>query len=238
MLAPAPRPDAAIPADIRAWCAICGVPEEIPNLIAASRSAESAYIEFRRVQRSQKRMQVLRAEQYAKSRHYRIYASNVVPWPLHTASYMRAMMEHFDQFHEAGNIDIAEGVEERLARQRQYLGKGVRRCELVIEESVLYDRTFSSDVMRGQLAHLLAGPHWPGLSLGIIPRGAARGYYAAETFSIYGDTVAIETVSAIITVTQPREIALYLRCFTDLSRAAVSGSAGRDLITQALAVLG
>jgi transcriptional regulator with XRE-family HTH domain len=224
--------------DIRAWCTICGVPEEIPNLIAASRTAESAYIEFRRVQRSQKRMQVLRAAQYAQSRHYRIYASNVVPWPLQTASYMRAMMEHFDRFHEAGNIDITEGVQERLTRQRQYLGKGVRRCELIIEESVLYDRTFGADIMHEELAHLLAGPYWPGLSLGIIPRGGARGYYAAETFSIYGDTVAIETVSAIITVTQPREIALYERCFADLSRAAVYGGAARDLVTQALAALG
>jgi hypothetical protein len=224
--------------DIRAWCTICGVPEEIPNLIAASRNAESAYMEWRRVQRSQKRMQVLRAAQYEQTSLYRIYSSNVVPWPLQTARYMRAMMEHFNRFHEAGNIDIGEGVEERLGRQRRYLGTGERRCDLVIEESVLYDRTFSNEVMREQLAHLLAGSRRPGISLGIIARGSSRAYYAAETFSIYGETVSIETVSAIITVTQPREIALYERCFNELARAAVYGNAARELIAGATAALG
>ena len=222
--------------DIRAWCTICGVPEEIPNLIAASRNAESAYMEWRRVQRSQKRMQVLRAAQYEQTSLYRIYSSNVVPWPLQTARYMRAMMEHFNRFHEAGNIDIGEGVEERLGRQRRYLGTGERRCDLVIEESVLYDRTFSDEVMREQLAHLLAGSR-RGISLGIIARGSSRAYYAAETFSIYGETVSIETVSAIITVTQPREIALYERCFNELARAAVYGNAARELIAEATAAL-
>jgi hypothetical protein len=194
-------------------------------------------MEWRRVQRSQKRMQVLRAAQYEQASLYRIYSSNVVPWPLQTARYMRAMMEHFNRFHEAGNIDIGEGVEERLGRQRRYLGTGERRCDLVIEESVLYDRTFSNEVMREQLAHLLAGSRRPGISLGIIARGSSRAYYAAETFSIYGETVSIETVSAIITVTQPREIALYQRCFNELARAAVYGNAAHELITEAAAAL-
>jgi len=225
--------------DIRAWCTICGVPEEIPNLIAASRNAESAYMEFRRVQRSQKRMQVLRAALYEQTSLYRIYSSNLVPWPLQTARYIRAVMENFNRFHEAGNTDISEGVEERLSRQRRYLHAGKRRCELIVEEAVLYDRTFSDEVMREQLAQLLAGSRWPGMSLGIIARGSNRAHYAAETFSLYGDTtVVIETVSAIITVTQPREIALYVRFFSEVGRSAVYGSAARELISGALAALG
>jgi hypothetical protein len=225
--------------DIRAWCTICGVPEEIPNLIAASRNAESAYMEFRRVQRSQKRMQVLRAALYEQTSLYRIYSSNLVPWPLQTARYIRAVMENFNRFHEAGNTDISEGVEERLNRQRRYLHAGKRRCELIVEEAVLYDRTFSDEVMREQLAGLLAGSRWPGISLGIIARGSSRAHHAAETFSLYGDTtVVIETVSAIITVTQPREIALYVRYFSEAARSAVYGSAARELISGALAALG
>jgi transcriptional regulator with XRE-family HTH domain len=225
--------------DIRAWCTICGAPEEIPNLIAASRNAESAYVEFRRVQRSQKRMQVLRTALYEQTSLYRIYSSNVVPWPLQTARYIRAVMENFNRFHQAGNTDISEGVEERLSRQRRYLQTGTRRCELIIEESVMYDRTFSDEVMREQLTQLLTGSRWPGTSLGIITRGSNRAHYAAETFSLYGDTtVVIETVSAIITVTQPREIALYVRFFSEVACAAVYGRAARELIADALAALG
>lgn len=225
--------------DIRAWCTICEVPNEIPNLIAASRNAENAYIEFRRVQRSQKRMQVMRTALYEESRLYRIYSSNLVPWPLQTASYIQAVMENFNRFHEAGNSDIPEGVKERLSRQRRYLGAGERQCDLVIEESVLYDRTFGNQVMREQLAHLLGRPPWPRMSLGIIPSGTRRANYPAETFSLYGDTaVVIETMSAIITVTQPREIGLYVQYFSAVSRSAVSGRAARELISDALSALG
>jgi hypothetical protein len=223
--------------DIRSWCIICGVPDEIPNLVAASRNAESAYVEFRRVQRSQQRMQLLRTPVYERSALYRMYSSSFVPWPVQTASYIRAVMQHFNQFHQAGSTDTDEGVAERLARQRQYLGQGQRRCEMIIEEAVLYDRTYGSEVMREQLAHLLTGPYPPGTVLGTIPRGGSRAYHVAETFTLYEDTVVVETVSAIITVTQPREIALYVRCFNDLSGAAVYGSQARTLISDALAAL-
>jgi transcriptional regulator with XRE-family HTH domain len=224
--------------DIRDWCTICGVPEEIPNLIAASRNAESAYLEFRRVKRSQKRMQVLRTALYEDARLYRFYSSNVVPWPLQTAGYIRAVMETFNRFHDAGNTDISEGVQERLIRQRRYLGSGERRCELVIEESVLYDRSLGAEVMRDQLGYLLAGSRRPGMSLGVLARGGSRDRYAAESFSLYGDAaVVIETVSAIITITQPREIALYTRFFSKAADSAVYDGAARELIADALAAL-
>ncbi|TDD21997.1 helix-turn-helix domain-containing protein [Nonomuraea diastatica] len=38
--------------DIRTWCRICGAEEEIPDLIAASRDADSMYMEWRRLHRS------------------------------------------------------------------------------------------------------------------------------------------------------------------------------------------
>jgi hypothetical protein len=37
-----------------------------------------------------------------------------------------------------------------------------------------------------------------------------------------------------LSVSQPREIAMYVRDFTDLARIALSGAAARDLITGAL----
>jgi hypothetical protein len=38
----------------------------------------------------------------------------------------------------------------------------------------------------------------------------------------------------VLSVSQPREIGMYLRDFTDLARIAVHGQAARDLITKAL----
>lgn len=210
--------------DIRLWCTICGVPEEIPNLIAATRNAENAYVEWRRVQRSQKRMQELRLTLYEETHLFRFYCSNVIPWPLQTPAYMRALITRFNEFHQASASDIDEAVKARVARRR-YLASGTRRCAMIIEESVLRNRFPGGDeVMIEQLHYMLTGMDQPNLSLGIIPLSESRAQKPAETFSIYDEArVFIELVSAAVTITQPREIALYVKCFNDLASAAVYG---------------
>ncbi|WP_220183203.1 helix-turn-helix domain-containing protein [Sphaerisporangium album] len=223
--------------DIRTWCRICGAEDEIPNLIAASRSAENAYLEWRRVQRSMKRMQDLGLRLFEDNRVYRFYSSNLVPWPLQTPGYMRAIMQRFSDFHRADVPDIEDGVRTRMARRR-FLDDGTRRCAMIIEESVLRNRVFGDEVMKDQFRHLLTGMRQTNLSLGIIPLAAVRVQKLTETFHIYGDnTVSIELVSAIITITQPREIDLYIRCFNDLASAAVYGDKAEALITAAIGAL-
>jgi transcriptional regulator with XRE-family HTH domain len=222
--------------DIRAWCRICGVPEEIPNLIAASRNADNAYVEWRRVHRSQKRMQDLGLRMF-DAKLYRFYSSNFVLWPLQTPDYMRAVITRFDEFHHASAPDIDAAVTARVDRLR-YLNDPARRCMLIMEESVLHGRLFDDEVMAGQLRHMLSMMRRPNISLGVVPLRARRHQEPTETFHIYDEhTVAVELVSAIVTVTQPREVALYLRCFNDLGQAAVHGSAARELISEALAAL-
>ena len=44
----------------------------------------------------------------------------------------------------------------------------------------------------------------------------------------------MELVSGVLSVTQPREIAMYARDFTDLASIAVHGHAARELISTAL----
>ena len=46
--------------------------------------------------------------------------------------------------------------------------------------------------------------------------------------------VIVELVSGVLSVTQPREIAMYARDFTDLASIAVHGGAARKLISTAL----
>jgi hypothetical protein len=54
-------------------------------------------------------------------------------------------------------------------------------------------------------------------------------------FIIYDDrTVRVETVSAELTVTQPREVSLYDKAFRALSAAARFGRGARELIQRAL----
>lgn len=60
-----------------------------------------------------------------------------------------------------------------------------------------------------------------------------------EAFYLYDDrSTLVETLTAEINVRQPREIADYVRAFTQLSHSAVYGDAARELIHSALTALG
>lgn len=224
--------------DIRVWCRICGAEGEIPDLIAASRNADSMYVEWRRLQRSgMKRLQETRVSLYEQTRFFRFYCSQFMPWPLQTPGYMRAVLSAFADFHDAPR-DIDEAIAARSARSH-LLYEGDHRFAIVLEESVLHDRIADEGVMAGQLGQLLEGMSLPSISLGIIPSHARRMLWTMETFSIYDDKrVFVELLSAGVTVTQPREIALYVKGFTELAAHAVYGNKARALITGALTSLG
>ena len=106
----------------------------------------------------------------------------------------------------------------------------------VIEEQVLRYRFCANEVLREQLLHLRETTRLPAVRLGIIPIGASRcGIFPREGFVMFdNDLVNVELVSGVLSVTQPREIAMYTPEFTDLNGIAVSGAAARDLITAAL----
>ncbi len=145
-------------------------------------------------------------------------------------------MTRFNEFHKGGATDIDEAVRARVAR-RGYLADGTRRCRMILEEPVLRGRFAANEVMAEQLDYLL-DIRQPNLSFGIVPVTAACSHWHTETFSIYDEArVFIELVSAGVTITQPREIALYISLFDDLAIAAVYGDAARALVTDAIAAL-
>ena len=94
--------------------------------------------------------------------------------------------------------------------------------------------------MAGQLGHLITVASLPSVSVGIIPMGLDRdAVWPVEDFWIFDNRqVNVELISGWLTLTQPREIALYARTFSDLSEIAVRGAQGRALITAAIDALG
>ena len=89
--------------------------------------------------------------------------------------------------------------------------------------------------MAGQLDRLLAVMSLPRVSIGIIPSAGERHSLTQGSFWLFDDSrVRVETVSASLTITQPRDIALYARVFERLQRSAVYGRAARQLISRAL----
>jgi transcriptional regulator with XRE-family HTH domain len=225
-------------ADIRAWCAICGVPAEAPDLIAASRSAQNAYVEWKRLQRTGlRRLQESYVPLYERTRSFRVYCSNVVPGLLQTPAYATALLSAITDFRQAPN-DVAEAVAARVERAR-VLRQGDHRFAILVEESVLRHRLGDAEAMAGQLGHLLSVMSLPAVSLGVVPFRVERDMWPLETFSIYDTEQAqVELLTAAVNVTAPSEIAQYVKAFERLSELAVYGGTARALITKAIGALG
>jgi hypothetical protein len=224
-------------ADIRIWCAACGADDQADDLIATARAVDSMYMEWRRLHRNG--MRQVQQDWYAlheQTRHCRVYVSNVPPGFLQTPAFATALMEQITRFQGTPD-DVAEAVAARVARSR-FLYEGGHRYVVLIEESVLRYRTAGPEAMRGQLRHLLAVMPLASVSLGIIPFTAQRTVWPLEAFYVHDDTTAVvETLTAEIKVTQPREVADYMKAFAGLQEMAVYGDTARALIQAAIDAL-
>jgi hypothetical protein len=62
--------------------------------------------------------------------------------------------------------------------------------------------------------------------------------WTLESFNVFDDArVHVETLTAVVTVTVPGEIVIYLRAFDRLASLAVYGNDARALITNAIGML-
>lgn len=224
--------------DIRAWCAACGADDQVPDLIATARAVDSMYMEWRRLHRSGlARTQQQSLDRYARTALLRVYASNVIPGFLQTPAYATALLNGITRFKGYAD-DVTEAVAGRVARSR-FLYEGGHRFVVVLEEAVLRHRIGDPAAMAGQLRHLITLMPLPSLSLGIIPFGAERAVWPLEAFYLFdASSCSVETLTAEISVTQPRELADYAKAFTELSQMAAHGDAARRLIADAIGVLG
>jgi transcriptional regulator with XRE-family HTH domain len=219
--------------DIRDWCRHCHAPEEASGLIATAHSVESMYIEWRRQMKfGLKRPQQARTPGYERTRLFRIYEPGLIPGLFQTAEYATALMTGVIEFHDIPD-DLDQAVAARLERQR-LLYSGDRRFHVVLEQQALRSRVGTPETMAGQLDRLLALMGIGRVTLGIIPATAGRHTTPAAGFWIFDDeTVQLETVSAELTITQHREVALYAGKFDLLAKSAVTGPAARNLIIAA-----
>jgi hypothetical protein len=132
----------------------------------------------------------------------------------------------------AGGVPAA-----RMERQR-ILYRGDRHFLVVLEEQVLRTRVGTTDLMTGQLDHLLEVMSLHRLSLGIIPSTGPRQTWTSAGFWIFDQRIArVETPSAEQTITQRSEVAVFEKKFARHQQSAVYGQQARDLISTALANL-
>ena len=224
--------------DIRIWCHVCSAEREVPDLIAASRAADSLYVEWRRLQPAGlRRTQEARVPLYERTRLFKAYCSAVVPGFLQTRDYARELLAAISAFHGTPD-DVEDAVLARMSRNR-IIHSGNHRFAALVEESVLRYAPGSAEVMAAQLGHLLKAVEMPQVSLGVIPFIAAGcQVWPLEAFTIFDDArVHVELLSAQVNVTSPSEIILYMRAFERLAGLAVYGPRAADLISAAISAL-
>ncbi|MER6381492.1 helix-turn-helix domain-containing protein [Streptomyces sp. NPDC001118] len=226
------------PTDIRLWCRATGVTDEAPDLIAASQHAESLYREWRRqVRTGLAKLQDSVAELYRSTELLRVYSPVLIPGLLQTEGYARALLGMSARFHGVPD-DGAEAATARV-RRSQVIHEPGHRFVFLIEEAVLYYQLGDAESMAAQLGYLLTAGALPQVSFGIIPTATReRVLWPQETFDVHDDTlVSVELVSAEVNVTQPSEIALYVKAFEQLRSMAVYGADARALVVRAIDAL-
>jgi len=225
--------------DILAWCQHCGRPGEIEDLITFLRTVEDMFVEWRRMERTGlRRAQESVLPLWERTRLFRAYSSWLIPGAVQTRAYTAAVLRAIAARRELPD-DVEDAVAVRADRLR-LLREGDHRFLVLIEESVLRNVIGGAEVMSGQLGHLITVASLPSVSLGIVPMGLDRdAVWPVEDFWIFDDRqVNVELVSGWLTLTQPREIAMYAKTFSELSEIAMRGAQARALITAAIDDLG
>ena len=223
--------------DIRLWATHCGAAGQIADLVASLRAVEGMWIEWRRIEGTGLRLsQEARLPLYERTRNFRSYSSWLVPGMIQTPAYTEAALRAIRQ--RRGLLDdVDDALAARMQRQR-VLYEGGHRFAFLVEESVLRSGIGGAEVMAGQLEHLGMVSALPNVSLGVVPMRPDRTRWPVEGFWIYDTAqVNVELVSGYLTITQPREIELYVQAFGELGALAQYGAAAGALIATASAAL-
>ncbi|MFI9787890.1 DUF5753 domain-containing protein [Kitasatospora sp. NPDC051984] len=193
------------------------------------------YVEWRRLETGGLRQaQDSVLELYRRTRRFRVYASRTIPGMVQTRAYTEAVLRAV-QRSRATVDDVAAAVESRMARQAMLFASQATFA-LLIEETVLRGAVCDADTMDGQLGHLITVSTLPQVSLGVIPLTMDRSRSPAEDFYMFDDAqTSVELVSGHLRLTQPHEMEMYSRTFTELSRMARFGPEARALIASAIA---
>lgn len=221
-------------ADLEAWAASCAVPGQAPELIAALRSLEGQYIEYRRMFRAgMAGQQQAFGDLEAEAEFIRNFENVFIPGLLQTAEYARHRLAE-GVVHDDAPDDVDEAVAARMARQ-QILYQPGKRFHFVVAESALRFRLCPLEVLAGQLDRLVALATMRTIRFGVIPFEVEYPVAPVHGFWIFDERhVVAENLTAELNITQPSEVRGYLRAFAQLAEIACYGAEVRNLITRIL----
>jgi len=117
----------------------------------------------------------------------------------------------------------------------QYVIQGFTLDAEALGQQALHTNVGGTEVMAGQLEHLLTVLRLPRLRLGIIPFDAPYRVPLNNGFWILDEAlVQFDTYSAELSLVRPDEIALYGRAFERLAALAVYGAEAKAILARTL----
>ncbi|AYG82452.1 hypothetical protein DWB77_04628 [Streptomyces hundungensis] len=222
------------PADIRAWCTACGKPDEAEALIDTTRTARTLYVQWAQYLRGGLG-KAQRSHIYQETRAFRVYSCGVLPGMLQTEAYARGILRTIRQFRNLPD-DVEDAVKARLERSTATLKSS--QVSILVEESALYMPMTELPDHAEQLEHFLTVIGRSNLAFGIIPHLSRRPVWPLESFYAFDDReIQVETLTAMVRVTNRAEVDAYLNAFHQMGRAAAYGPMAKTLIHKALTAL-
>ncbi|XVV05824.1 helix-turn-helix domain-containing protein [Actinosynnema sp. CA-248983] len=153
---------------------------------------------------------------------------NVVPGPLQTADYARAVLAASAELHQVER-DVGEAVAVRMRRQ-QVLYDTTKRFEFLVTESALRYSVCPPSGMVAQIDRLVSLLGVEHVRLGVIPLGVRLAAVPMHGYVIVDDLVLVEMTHSELSVDDPHDLDLYRRLTSALWTSAVEGDAARRLL--------
>jgi hypothetical protein len=150
---------------------------------------------------------------------------SLVPVLARSADYSR----HLVGLADGGWGDPESVLTDRIRRQA-VLYDPAKTIEILVGESALRYPPCPPRIRRAQSARLTALLCLRRVRLGIIPVNAELPTIIEHGYSMFDDQVVVDINHTEVTITDPRDVALYERITKALWRAALNGDAARALL--------
>lgn len=219
------------PADIDAWITATGGTsgDRAALLGLLDQAREEQHTLRRRARHGQAAVQAGYNTLIERATVIRFLETAVVPGPLQTPEYARAILTAARLQLQLSVEDVEAAVATRMERQRYLYGD--RRFDLLIAEPVLRWGIVPADVMRGQIDRLHTVIGLRNVRLGILPFGAPLEVVPLHSFVMYDDLVCVETFGREHRHTGP-EVETYTNVLERLWSAAAVGLEARRLLVR------
>ncbi|MGV9428801.1 helix-turn-helix domain-containing protein [Streptomyces sp. NPDC003656] len=215
-------------ADVERILLAIGVSDEIrAEYTEAARTAGTETTEWRLL----KRVGVHKGQQDVKALEaqmsmLRMFQPALVPGLLQIPEYIRAVLRR----HDLSDDTLARTISGRLDRQA-VLYDSSKSLRFIITEPVLRWRIVAPSVMAAQLDRIVSVSRLAHVDIRVVPLSIQQNDMANHSFAIRDDRmVTVETVHAEVLVTDPRDVAAYVRKFDGFERVALAGDDMRNLL--------